>query len=77
MNKKIINVFENKINQKNKQFKYSNIIHLMEISRKELDLSDNLLLEKLYALRRKECEEEFELYQLMKIYDKLTNNAEI
>lgn len=44
----------------------------MEVSKHELDISDNLLLQKFYMLRRKECDNEFELYELMKIYDKLT-----
>ena len=49
----------------------------MEVSKKELDILDNLLLKELYILKRKECDEQFELYELMKIYDKLTkkNNS--
>ena len=72
MNDKIIKIFEDKIKQKNSKFKYINIINLMEVSKHELDISDNLLLQKFYMLRRKECDNEFELYELMKIYDKLT-----
>ena len=44
----------------------------MQISGQVLDKSDNLLLKKFYMLKRKECKQEFELYELMKIYDKLT-----
>ena len=43
----------------------------MEMAEKELNLEDNLLIKKLYMLRRKECDTEFELYELMKIYDKI------
>lgn len=71
LNNKIIKLFENKIKNINPKFKYTNIIDLIDEAKKYLDTNDNLLLKEFYILKREECEVEFELYELMKIYDKL------
>lgn len=65
-------MFERKIKEKNSKFKYCNIINLMEVVKKELGTEENSLLKEFYLLKREEYEKEFELYELMKIYDKLT-----
>lgn len=72
LNYKIIKLFENKIKKINLKFKYTNIIDLIEEAKNQLDTRENLLLKEFYILKREECEKEFELYELMKIYNKLT-----
>ncbi|MBR2588391.1 MAG: hypothetical protein IKD77_04195 [Bacilli bacterium] len=71
LKKEITKEYVTKIQERDKNFKYSNILNLMSETRSLLSREYNITLKKYFIITNDECGVEYELHNLIEIYSKL------
>lgn len=74
LNKNIKQILVNKIKEQDKEFEYVNLVNLRSRCIQLLDVSDILVIEELCDLQMEELNTEYEVMELMNLYERLNKN---